>query len=137
VLEPSFVPVKARRESRDLLADLVHITAQEVGDLFDRRRAAGVARFTVERFERGDAVRASTIERIQRALDEAGVIFIDANDGGPGRAAAQRLGNGLPRRCYVHHDRPDHRTEESRWLPQTLSAKTPHSHVLNARTRPR
>src|ERR1700729_3449763 len=35
--ERSFVPVKARCESCDFLADLIHVTAQEVGDLLDRR----------------------------------------------------------------------------------------------------
>jgi hypothetical protein len=29
-------------------------------------------------------VRPSTVETIQIALEKAGVIFIDANDGGPG-----------------------------------------------------
>jgi hypothetical protein len=38
----------------------------------------------VARFERGDSVRPSTVEAIQRALEKAGVIFIDAKDGGPG-----------------------------------------------------
>jgi hypothetical protein len=33
---------------------------------------------------RGDSVRPSTVEAIQRALEKAGVVFIDANDGGPG-----------------------------------------------------
>jgi transcriptional regulator with XRE-family HTH domain len=47
-------------------------------------RAAEVSYHTVERFERGDSVRPSTVKTIQRTLEEAGVIFIDANDGGPG-----------------------------------------------------
>jgi hypothetical protein len=38
----------------------------------------------VGRFERGDAVRASIVEAIQRALEKAGVIFIDESQGGPG-----------------------------------------------------
>jgi transcriptional regulator with XRE-family HTH domain len=46
--------------------------------------AAGVAPHTVVHFERGDSVRPSTVEAIQRTLEKAGVIFIDANDGGPG-----------------------------------------------------
>jgi hypothetical protein len=29
-------------------------------------------------------MRPSTVEAIQRTLEKAGVIFIDANDGGPG-----------------------------------------------------
>jgi hypothetical protein len=36
------------------------------------------------RFERGGAVRVSTVETIQRTIEKAGVILIDANDGGPG-----------------------------------------------------
>jgi transcriptional regulator with XRE-family HTH domain len=47
-------------------------------------RAAGVSYHTVQCFERGDSVRPSTVKAIQLALAKAGVIFIDANDGGPG-----------------------------------------------------
>jgi hypothetical protein len=36
------------------------------------------------RFERGYAQRATTVEAIQGALERAGVIWIDAKDGGPG-----------------------------------------------------
>ena len=50
----------------------------------DLARAAGVSPPTVKRFERGGEVRADLVEAIQRALEKAGVIFIDANDGGPG-----------------------------------------------------
>jgi transcriptional regulator with XRE-family HTH domain len=50
----------------------------------DLARATKVARSTVDQFERGDVVRATTLEAIQRALENAGVIWIDANDGGPG-----------------------------------------------------
>jgi hypothetical protein len=49
-----------------------------------------VSYHTVERFERGDSIRPSTVGTIQLALEKAGVIFIDANDGGPGA----RLGKG-------------------------------------------
>jgi hypothetical protein len=38
----------------------------------------------VARFERDGAVSARTVETIQRTLEKAGVIFIDANNGGPG-----------------------------------------------------
>jgi hypothetical protein len=38
----------------------------------------------VRKFERGGSQRATTVEAIQRTLENAGVIFIDANDGGPG-----------------------------------------------------
>jgi hypothetical protein len=47
-------------------------------------RAAEVSYHTIERFEREGSARPSTVEAIQRALEKAGVIFIDANDGGPG-----------------------------------------------------
>jgi predicted transcriptional regulator len=47
-------------------------------------RAAEVSRETVVRFERGGEVRANLVEAIQRTLENAGVIFIDANEGGPG-----------------------------------------------------
>jgi transcriptional regulator with XRE-family HTH domain len=50
----------------------------------DLARAAGVSRRTVADFERGGSLKASTVEAIQHALERAGVIFIDANDGGPG-----------------------------------------------------
>jgi ribosome-binding protein aMBF1 (putative translation factor) len=38
----------------------------------------------VAHFERGGKVKARTLEAIQRTLEKAGVVFIDANDGGPG-----------------------------------------------------
>jgi transcriptional regulator with XRE-family HTH domain len=50
----------------------------------DLARAAGVSQSAVRKFERGGSQRATTAEAIQRALENAGVIFIDANDGGPG-----------------------------------------------------
>jgi predicted transcriptional regulator len=50
----------------------------------DLAHAAEVSLATVRRFERGGAVRVSTAETIQRTIEKAGVIFIDANDGGPG-----------------------------------------------------
>jgi transcriptional regulator with XRE-family HTH domain len=50
----------------------------------DLARAAGVSHSAVRKFERGGSQRSITIEAIHRALEEAGVVFIDANDGGPG-----------------------------------------------------
>jgi transcriptional regulator with XRE-family HTH domain len=47
-------------------------------------RAAEVSYHTIERFEREGSARPSSVEAIQRALERAGVIFIDAKDGGPG-----------------------------------------------------
>jgi hypothetical protein len=54
------------------------------------RPRAEVSYHTVRRFERGDSVRPSTVEAIQCALEKAGVIFIDADDGGPGARLRER-----------------------------------------------
>jgi transcriptional regulator with XRE-family HTH domain len=50
----------------------------------DLARAAEVSRNTVMRFERGEALKPDTVEMIQCALEKAGVIFICAEQGGPG-----------------------------------------------------
>jgi transcriptional regulator with XRE-family HTH domain len=47
-------------------------------------RASATSPSAVRKFERGGSQRATTVEAIQRALENAGVIFIDAKDGGPG-----------------------------------------------------
>ena len=39
---------------------------------------------TVSRFENGTDARGSTLTKLQRALESAGVIFIDGNGEGPG-----------------------------------------------------
>jgi transcriptional regulator with XRE-family HTH domain len=54
------------------------------GAVADLARAAGMSEYVVRNFERGGVVRAPTVKAIQRALENAGIIFIDANDGGPG-----------------------------------------------------
>lgn len=46
--------------------------------------AAKVSIDTVTRFERGDELKERTIEALQRALEAAGVEFIDENGGGAG-----------------------------------------------------
>jgi transcriptional regulator with XRE-family HTH domain len=46
--------------------------------------AARVSADTVARFERGEELKERTVDAIRRALEEAGVEFIDANGGGPG-----------------------------------------------------
>jgi len=46
--------------------------------------AAKVAVDTVARFERGEELKERTVEAILRALEAAGVEFIDENGGGPG-----------------------------------------------------
>ena len=46
---------------------------------------ANITPNTVSRIEKGGDALASTLDRIQAALEDAGVIFIDRNeDGGPG-----------------------------------------------------
>jgi transcriptional regulator with XRE-family HTH domain len=45
---------------------------------------AGVTANTVTRIENGSDARQSTMDRLQRALEEAGVVFIEENGGGPG-----------------------------------------------------
>jgi predicted transcriptional regulator len=46
--------------------------------------AAKVSTDTVARLERGEELKERTVHAIRRALEEAGVDFIDANGGGPG-----------------------------------------------------
>jgi transcriptional regulator with XRE-family HTH domain len=45
---------------------------------------AGVTANTVTRIENGADAKQSTMDRLQRALESAGVEFIDENGGGPG-----------------------------------------------------
>jgi transcriptional regulator with XRE-family HTH domain len=45
---------------------------------------AGVTANTVTRIENGADAKQSTIERLRRALEAAGIEFIDENGGGPG-----------------------------------------------------
>jgi hypothetical protein len=58
-----------------------------VGSWMELQKLAGAAKVpwdSVARFERGSSVRATTIQAIQDTLENAGVVFIAANDGGPG-----------------------------------------------------
>jgi transcriptional regulator with XRE-family HTH domain len=51
----------------------------------DLAKRAGVAANTVSRFENGSGAMVDTLERMQTALENAGVIFIPADHiGGPG-----------------------------------------------------
>jgi transcriptional regulator with XRE-family HTH domain len=51
----------------------------------DLAAKAGVAANTVSRYENGADALGDTLERIQRALKNAGVVFIDQNEeSGPG-----------------------------------------------------
>ncbi len=47
-------------------------------------KKAGVTANTVTRIENGADAKQSTIDRLQQALEGAGVEFIDENGGGPG-----------------------------------------------------
>ncbi|MFK8250668.1 helix-turn-helix domain-containing protein [Ancylobacter terrae] len=57
----------------------------------DLAKAAGVSVDTVSRLERGETLLPRTVEAIQRALEAAGVIFVDEDGEGPG----VRLKKGL------------------------------------------
>ncbi len=52
---------------------------------------AGVTPNTVSRIENGGDALTSTMERLQAALEDAGVIFIDADDEGPGVRLKRKL----------------------------------------------
>jgi len=54
---------------------------RSVRDLASR---AGLAANTVSRYENGTDAYVETLTKIQRALEDAGIIFIDKNDEGPG-----------------------------------------------------
>jgi transcriptional regulator with XRE-family HTH domain len=61
----------------------------------DLAKKAGVTANTVTRIENGADAKQSTIDRLQHALEAAGVEFIDENGGGPGvrlRKRHQRKG---------------------------------------------
>jgi transcriptional regulator with XRE-family HTH domain len=47
-------------------------------------KRAGLTANTVTRIENGADAKQSTMDRLQRALEAAGVEFIDENGGGPG-----------------------------------------------------
>ncbi|MDW9583967.1 helix-turn-helix domain-containing protein [Sinorhizobium meliloti] len=47
-------------------------------------KAANVSTQTITRLERGDQLRSSTLERVQRVLEDAGIEFIPENGGGVG-----------------------------------------------------
>ncbi len=50
----------------------------------DLAAKSGVTANTVTRIENGADFKQSTIDKLRRALEEAGVEFIDANGSGPG-----------------------------------------------------
>lgn len=50
----------------------------------DLAKLASVSPDTVARLERGEELRPATIAAIRAALEDAGVVFLDPNGGGPG-----------------------------------------------------
>lgn len=50
----------------------------------DLARQADVGLNTVNRFEKGQDARVSSVEKMRLVLDRAGIIFIDENGEGPG-----------------------------------------------------
>ena len=59
----------------------------------DLASKAGVSANTVSRYENGADALGETLMKIQRSLEDAGVIFIDADDEGPGvRLRANQAG---------------------------------------------
>jgi transcriptional regulator with XRE-family HTH domain len=56
----------------------------------DLAKKAGVAANTVTRIENGADAKQSTMDRLQQALESAGVEFIDENGGGPGVRLRER-----------------------------------------------
>lgn len=56
----------------------LRLGVRELADL------AGVTPNTVSRFENGGDALASTLDRLQSALEEAGVVFVPENGGGAG-----------------------------------------------------
>ena len=45
---------------------------------------SGVSAFTIVRIEAGESVKESTLEKVQAALEAAGVLFVAENGEGPG-----------------------------------------------------
>ena len=71
---PSITPAQCRaaRALLDISVDQLH-------------GSAVVPRVVIEAFEAGGAtLRRADLEAIQRALEDAGATFVDANGGGPG-----------------------------------------------------
>ncbi len=58
----------------------------------DLAGAAKVNPNTVTRYEKGGGANVTTVQSLQRALEAAGVVFIQENGGGPGVRLAQREG---------------------------------------------
>lgn len=50
----------------------------------DLAKAAAVGANTVNRFEAGQDARVSSVEKMRKAMEDAGVIFVAENGEGPG-----------------------------------------------------
>ncbi len=59
----------------------------------DLAAEAGVSANTISRYENGADALGETLLKIERALEKAGVIFIDENGGGPGVRLEKRRGD--------------------------------------------
>lgn len=58
--------------------------------VLDLAREAGVSTQTIVRLERGELLKKSTLDRVRRTLESAGIEFIPENGGGPGVRLAKR-----------------------------------------------
>jgi transcriptional regulator with XRE-family HTH domain len=65
--------------------------------LRDLAEKAGVAANTVSRFENGAGAMVETLNRLQAALEDAGIIFIEA-DGSAGPGVRFKKATSAPRR---------------------------------------
>ena len=64
----------------------------------DLANASGLAHSTISRMESNDGpVQGHSVNvwKVQRALEDAGIEFIDENGGGPGVGLKSRMGNSL------------------------------------------
>ncbi|MDA1091465.1 MAG: helix-turn-helix transcriptional regulator [Proteobacteria bacterium] len=50
----------------------------------DLAKKTGISANTISRFENGTDARGSTLRKIQRALEDSGILFISGNGGGVG-----------------------------------------------------
>jgi transcriptional regulator with XRE-family HTH domain len=57
-------------------------------------KKAGVAANTVTRIENGADAKQSTMDKLQRILEAAGIEFIEENGGGPGVRLRRRVKKG-------------------------------------------
>lgn len=60
-------------------------------------KVSGVHRNTVVRIESGEASHGPTMAAVQRALEDAGIVFLPASDGTHGPAVALKWGQPEPR----------------------------------------